>query len=297
MNQSVERQILQAESKCQLVAAASGTGKTQLLANIVARRISEQSRQLNTAIVTLTNNAAGELTVRLSRLLSDHGTKCSPDCMFIGSIHSRCQQYPDSQDSVHGHKVIDEHEQSRMIDRIYVMLDLGEVYGGNDRFNSMRKFIIDLELYYNEGMGINDSRIPGKIRRAVGEYSRFMKEEKMIDYGMLIHNNAFGLASKDSVEPAGVYVDECQDVNPPQAKLIKCAIRNRDSPLVAVGDTGQAVYQWRGSYRGRMLGFKNGFLDTKTRCYHVAYAFYESAVHILPADLEVVSSLVVRGES
>ena len=43
-----------------------------------------------------------------------------------------------------------------------------------------------------------------------------------------------------------IFVDECQDINPAQLKLILCS-SSKDSRIIAVGDTSQSIYGFRGS--------------------------------------------------
>ena len=270
MSIQMAKEIAKNNSKCQLVVAAAGSGKTQMLVDVVAHRFeheltSEDKRKL--VIFTFTNNAADELSVRLGSLLQNHGVSHSHDRIFIGTIHSWCRQYLDKKKAIGDYKVMEEHEEFQMINRIYDMLGLDQAYEKGSRYSKINKFINDLEVFYNEGLCTDDQKIPIKISVVLDKYFKFMEKESVIDFGMLIRKATSMLASGEE-ELLEVYVDEYQDVNTAQVKLLNNMIQGAGSRLFAVGDPRQAIYQWRGSDLERMMKFNKEFPSTKV--YHLS---------------------------
>ena len=57
-------------------------------------------------------------------------------------------------------------------------------------------------------------------------------------------------------------VDEYQDVNPAQERLIELLAKpNGQADLVVVGDDDQAIYQWRGSAVANIVTFADRYPD------------------------------------
>lgn len=270
MSLGMVEQLAKNNYKCQLVVAAAGSGKTQMLVDIVTYRfehnlIDTNKRKL--VIFTFTNNAADELSVRLGGLLEKHGMSRSADGVFIGTVHSWCRQYIDGKKSVGNYKVMEEHEEFQMINRIYDLLGLDQAYDQGSRFIKIKKFIGDLEIFYNEGMDVDSNDIPVKVHIVLDKYFKFMEKEGIVDFGQLIRK-AESILGQCKEEQLEVYVDEYQDVNTAQVKLLKKMIEGAGSRLFAVGDPRQAIYQWRGSDHERMLNFEREYSDAKT--YHLS---------------------------
>ena len=266
MNIDKIKSIAENDHKCQLVVAAAGSGKTQMLVDVVVHRfvqglISTGKRKL--VIFTFTNNAADEPSARLRQLLTDSGITNAFDGVFVGTIHGWCRQYLERQKRAGNYKIIEEHEQFNMINRIYDMLELDYAYKGN-RFSNIKKFIADLEIFYNEGIDLDSENIPTAIRSPLTKYLRFMETENMVDFGTMVRKATEVINGCEDREALEVYVDEYQDINPSQAKLLKSMIQVTEFKLMAVGDPRQAIYQWRGSDFERLLKFKEDFIDVET---------------------------------
>ena len=266
MNINKIKAIAENGHRCQLIVAAAGSGKTQTLVDVVVHRfvhglISTGKRKL--VIFTFTNNAADELSVRLRQLLANAGITDVFDNVFVGTIHGWCRQYLEKQKRAGNYKIMEEHEQFNMINRIYDMLELDRVYKKN-RFYNIKKFIVDLEIFYNEGINLNSKNIPTAIRLPLTKYLRFIETENIIDFGMMVRKATEVMNSCKDGEALEVYVDEYQDINPSQVKLLKSMIQAPGSKMIAVGDPRQAIYQWRGSDFERMLKFKEDFVDVET---------------------------------
>lgn len=259
------KKIIHCNKKYQLVVAAAGTGKTHTLIKVLAERIEKGiinplSDKEKTIVFTFTNNAADELMVRLSDELSLK--KSVLNRIFIGTIHGWCNKYLEDKGKLSNTKVIDELERSQLLRRIYPILNINNAYPQfNNYFFKIDKFENDLELFYNECLDLDDGIIPDEIRQGLKKYQDFIKIQRLLDFGSLIKQAIEYIKKELNTNfTYHIFVDEYQDVNPSQVKLIKTIIGSYpNSYLFAVGDPRQTIYQWRGSDLNRILNFSKDF--------------------------------------
>jgi superfamily I DNA/RNA helicase/RecB family exonuclease len=107
----------------------------------------------------------------------------------------------------------------------------------------------------------------GPAWRAVGEflgdYLDVLDAEGVTDYTEIVHRAAL-LAHDPLVQPVlreryrAVYVDEFQDTDPAQVRLLRGLV-GPDATFVVVGDPDQSIYTFRGADTGGILGFREAF--------------------------------------
>lgn len=271
---SIRRREVTAEVICrsskrhQLVIAAAGSGKTQLLVDVLASRIEQgmvAPSQDKVIVFTFTNNAADELVVRLSAALKSKRQQSELNHIYIGTIHAWCNEFLTETGVLSNTKVIDELERAQLVQRVYPLLGLEYLYQGKNQFDRIDKFLKDLELFYNDALDIRDTSIPQNVRTAIENYLEFIKGQRLMDFGFLIREAAVRLSDAgSSSRPFQLYVDEYQDVNPAQVRLLQAMLGSNDrSRLFAVGDPRQCIYQWRGSDVTRILRFEEDFPDSE----------------------------------
>lgn len=296
------KEILNVKEKNNLVIAAAGSGKTELLTNILVEKIEKSIIDpliQKIVIFTFTNNAADELIVRLSKKL---GKKTNLlNAMYIGTIHGWCNLYLKENGFLSNTKVIDELERYQLLIRIYPFLNLASLYEEKNKFAKIKRFVKDLELFYHENLSIDDQIINSDLRRAIVSYLDFLKEQRLIDFGSLIRDSIFLLNNKkkdlkDLV--VHLFIDEYQDVNPAQVKLFQTLIEaNKHSSIFAVGDPRQAIYQWRGGDIGRILNFHKDFQDTNHTELTINYRSRTGIINfsnVIANDIEFVYDLKIN---
>lgn len=252
--------------KEKLLLAAAGSGKTRVLIEFVSKMI--QSRKIdpfseNVIIFTFTKKASDELMVRLSHLFQDNRTML--DKLYIGTIHGWCKNYLDKENTLSNTKILDELERLQLILRLYNYLKIKEYYKEKNAYENIIFFINDLEIFYNENLDLNDKNIPNELKVIFIKYLDFLKSQRLMDFGYLIRESIKTLskAQRENL-PFHIFVDEYQDVNPAQVKLIQSMLRrNQNSTLFAVGDPRQTIYQWRGSDISKILNFAKDFEDSE----------------------------------
>ena len=100
----------------------------------------------------------------------------------------------------------------------------------------------------------------------LAEYLDVLDGQGVLDYAELVHR-AVLLAERE--EPAArlagaydaVYVDEYQDTDPSQVRLLRALVRGGARTLVAFGDPDQSVYTFRGADVNGILGFPDSFRE------------------------------------
>lgn len=253
--------VLSSNTQAQLVVAAAGSGKTRLLVESLRRRIEEgltDPTKQAVIVFTFTNNAADELVVRLSVALEKFG-KDVMSKIFVGTIHGWCNDYLTGTGVLANTKVVDELEQAQLVQRVFALLHLDQLYSGKNQFVKIDQFLADLELFYNESLEMHDRRIPTNVKSAIENYLTFMRSQRLLDFGSIVRQASDRIRNAPNKIPFDIYIDEYQDVNPAQVELLRGMLVTDDSRILAVADPRQAIYQWRGSDVGRTLAFKKDF--------------------------------------
>ena len=277
---SAQRDAITADDPVLCVIAGAGAGKTRVLTLRVARRIREGSMDPDRVVVcTFSRKAASELRARLFHLGVVHGinagtfhrialslirqrriderlaplTVLSDRRRVLDSLDKRSTS-ADSRESTKGSRSAGSYSSSRPQD-------------GSPRSSRSRSLSqIDTEIGWAKSRMIPPDRYPSEaeyhMRRtsmskaAIAEvYQRYEDERKrkgLLDLDDLLWT-CVEMLDQDPQFAQGVrwrfrhlFVDEMQDVNPVQFRLL-LSILNDDPDLFVVGDPNQSVYQWNGS--------------------------------------------------
>ncbi|WSS14863.1 ATP-dependent helicase [Streptomyces sp. NBC_01186] len=98
----------------------------------------------------------------------------------------------------------------------------------------------------------------------LAEYLDVLDVQGVLDYAELVHR-AVLLAEREDVAARlanaydAVYVDEYQDTDPSQVRLLRALARGGARTLVAFGDPDQSIYAFRGADVNGILGFPDSF--------------------------------------
>ena len=256
--------MLADKNKHKLVVAAAGTGKTELLLNLLKEELSMgmlDPFSHKIVVFTFTNNAADELKVRLMKTFGENNNLINS--IFVGTIHGWCRNFLEINEHMANSKVMDELEVSQLLIRISTLLGIEDAYDGQNIFRKIEKFQKDLEIFYNENFEISDVNISNKIRDIIKKYLEFLDKQRLIDFGNMIKKTITILNDELGDEEYHLFVDEYQDVNNSQVELFKKMLSVNDkSTIFAVGDPRQAIYQWRGGDVRRILDFAHDFHDS-----------------------------------
>jgi len=246
------------------VIACAGSGKTEAMARRVAFLIEQGVEPGQIIAFTFTVRAANSLRERISRSVAESKGQSFLDRLgplFTGTIHSFCLKILQDHVPEYGDfDTLDERRLAALLSREHKRLGLDRLGGG--QWESIRGFVRNANVIENELIN------PELLKEtAFGDcYLRFremLRSYRFLTYGLQIAE-AVNALSKPGVfkevhgELRHLIVDEYQDINPAQEKLIRLLSK----PPVALGvvaDDDQAIYQWRGSDVGIMLEFSKRF--------------------------------------
>jgi DNA helicase-2/ATP-dependent DNA helicase PcrA len=273
---SQRQAFLTIDRNLQIIACA-GSGKTQVISQRIVEILSSTKnsgvKPENIVAFTFTEKAAGELKTRIQRLaLETLGTDDGLAEMFVGTIHGYClnllQQPPVYR--FLKYSVLTDVQQRLLIDRNSTKCGLTEVPLLNG--GTLSRWI-DSRLYQSllsvlqEG-GVRTRVIPQAVKDAARKYAALLEEKKFLDYSGMLGHAVSELKSNQQLRETiskkvrFLVVDEYQDINPLQEKLIS-EIADLGSNICVVGDDDQTVYQWRGSDVRNIITFEQRYAGVK----------------------------------
>jgi DNA helicase II / ATP-dependent DNA helicase PcrA len=292
-----QRQVVTTTSGPILVLAGAGSGKTRVLTHRIAYLVAGGISTDRILAVTFTNKAARQMKERISRLLS---LDC--DLPWITTFHSACLRILRRQAHHIGYDthftIYDE------ADQVSVMKGVLKHLGVTDKAVTPQAALYFIERAKNRLISPerfeNEASDPflSKIARVYRRYQGDLVKNGAMDFADLIMQTVRLFEEAPQVL-AGyqerfihVLVDEYQDTNTAQYRLIRQLTRQRGN-LCVVGDDDQSIYRWRGADLGNILEFERDFPDTTVV---VLGKNYRSSKNILAAAGSVVRNNVGRKE-
>ncbi len=256
------------EANLQLIACA-GAGKTET----VSLRIVEQLKlpdvgAANIVAFTFTERAAAELKDRIAQRYEDEfGTREGIADLFVGTIHGFClemlQQF--SFDLL-SYGVLNDVQQRLFISRSSRKSGLADL--GWHRYHDPGKYG-ELMSVLREA-DVDDSRLAGSDAEAcLQKYLNLLADKRYLDFTAILYEAVTLLETgigdfRERVleRTRHVTVDEYQDVNPIQERLLR-ALAALGSKVCVVGDDDQLLYSWRGSRVANIQTFADRYDDVE----------------------------------
>ncbi|MXY54684.1 MAG: ATP-dependent helicase [Gammaproteobacteria bacterium] len=261
----------------QLIACA-GSGKTEVVARRVAHLLTRRRARLkpeNIIAFTFTNKAAAELKERILARTKDALGEMPIGAaeMYVGTIHGFCQELLKSEVPKYlKHEPLDAIRQKLYVDRNSKKTGLTECKAANGR--PLRRYV-DTERYTAALSALREDDIQRRYLRdcSVAKVGLPLYCAQTDDDGYLDFSGLLDLAAQELDKNADlrkrlakrikyVIVDEYQDVNPVQERLIK-HLHDLGAGLCVVGDDDQTIYQWRGSAVDNILTFEDRYPDVQ----------------------------------
>ena len=270
------------------ILAPAGSGKTRVLTRRIAWRIATEDAEASHVLaLTFTRKAAGELRDRLRRL----GLR---DGVAAGTFHAIAYAQLRSHWSDHGRRAPDLLTRKARV--------LGQVLRG--RTGELTPVALAGEIEwakarllgpgeYAEGVAAARRRTPTTPDKVAGHYARYEEakhEQNLVDFDDLLKLCGDALLGDATFAAAQrwrfrhLFVDEFQDVNPLQLRLLD-AWRGSHLDLTVVGDPQQAIYGWNGADAGFLEGFQGRYASAEV----IALGHnYRSTPQILAAAASVL---------
>ena len=237
------------------IIASAGSGKTETVAQRVASLVTDGEEPSSIVAFTFTERAAEELKNRIRARVVHYAGKEIADklgSMYVGTIHGFCYQLLTTYvGRFESFDVIDENQLAAFVQRQSSMLKVKELDASGTLFKGINIFRENLEIIENEMLDIE--LMPENLKFSVKKFYEMLDEYHLLTFGQQVARAVEALANPDThakvtKDIKHLIVDEYQDVNPAQEKLIQLIAKPLgQADLVVVGDDDQAIYQWRGS--------------------------------------------------
>jgi DNA helicase-2/ATP-dependent DNA helicase PcrA len=234
------------------VIACAGAGKTEAISQRVAELLCEGVQPNEIVAFTFTERAAESMKDRILRRVTERQGQAVLDRlgpMFVGTIHSYCfRMLQDHVPQFADYDLLDEHRQAGILSREYKRLGLDQL--GDRHWGPIHQFVRHADVVENEL--IPPKKLNGTaFGRVYADYCAMLERYHFLTYGQLIVRAVQALEDPAIFERVHgplkhLIVDEYQDINPAQERLISLLGRFPVHVCV-VGDDDQAIYQWRGS--------------------------------------------------
>lgn len=250
------------------IIACAGSGKTDVITRRIATLILNGVNPQNIVAFTFSEKAAEEMKFRIRKHLQELRPE-NPEIgdMYVGTIHSFCfELLKDFRPRYRGYDVLDEHKRMIFISNYtnYHKVELRDL--DEKTYRNIDKFCRSIDIVREEM--INPEALPPDFRHCYEKYLELLEEQKFLDFSGMMYeavrllekDKDFALKVKERYKY--VIVDEYQDINPLQEKLI-WLIAGKKGNLCVVGDDDQCIYQWRGTNVDNILTFEDRYDNVK----------------------------------
>lgn len=242
-----------------VILAPAGSGKTRVLTRRIAHRVATgEADPRHVLALTFTRKAAGELTDRLRRLgLRGDATAGTFHAVAWGVLRTRWTDL--------------RRDPPTLLDRKGRLLsELAPKVAGRDpravaadlateiEWAKARMVTPDTYVGAVTAAGRKPGLRPEVVAQTYADYELRKQRGALVDFDDLLALCARALEDDESFASAQrwrfrhLYVDELQDVNPLQFRLLE-AWRGDRYDVTAVGDPQQAIYGWNGADAGFLL--------------------------------------------
>ncbi|HMF82819.1 MAG TPA: ATP-dependent DNA helicase UvrD2 [Acidimicrobiia bacterium] len=261
-----QRQAVTTRATPLAILAGAGAGKTRVL----TRRIAWQARHAHidpahTLAVTFTRKAAGELGDRLTRLGVRRQVAAGTfHAIALAQLRRRCEDR--------------DRPMPKLVDRKARLLAPMLSGRGGERALLAAEVAAEIEWAKARLIGPDayqvaaeaarrrPSRPPAEIAVLFERYERERRRRRLVDFDDLITWCADALESDAEFQAAQrwrfqhLFVDEFQDANPAQFRLVRAWLGER-CDLCVVGDGDQAIYGFAGADASYLTAFGQHFPD------------------------------------
>lgn len=249
------------DSQYVLVIAGAGSGKTRVLTYRISWLIGEEGVAPERLLAfAFTNKVADEMKTRALALLPG-----PVHALHVSTFHSFCARFLRREIAVLGYPtnytILDEDDQKKIIQNL-------AVESGRNKSDDIVRFTLSfIDHEKCRGHYPSDVRLPKfptvKEEAALTFFQHYEeRKNKMhaLDFDDLLLKTIQILEKYPEIKTDWqrrfdhILIDEFQDVNQVQYKLVKLLARD-DTSLYVVGDPDQTIYTWRGADQNIIMNF------------------------------------------
>ncbi len=253
-----------------LILAGAGSGKTKTLTHRIANLLSHNVSEREILAVTFTNKAAKEMRERLWNLLyPERYDEVPREFMpYMGTFHSICVKILRIESESVGldknFVIYDMDDQVSLIKRAFKELGIDDKYLKPKSVQSIISNIKNSDESiddYEKNAVYPNQKNTAKVFRL---YEKMKRESNALDFDDLLLR-VMELFEKNPIirdkwrgRFKHVLIDEYQDTNHIQYRLVKCLVGDERN-ICVVGDDWQSIYSWRGADFTNILNFEKDF--------------------------------------
>ncbi|PWI15706.1 DNA helicase UvrD [Streptomyces sp. Act143] len=279
---AAQRSVVEHKGGPLLVLAGPGTGKTTTLVESVAARIARGGDPARVLVLTFSRKAAVELRDRMALRI---GAARAPQAT---TFHSFCyalvRAHQDSDLFVEPLRLLSGPEQDVTVRELLAgQPDLERLGLAHVRWPDELRACLTTRGFADEvravlarsrELGLDPGALDAFARRIgrpdwraaaafLAEYLDVLDLQGVLDYAELVHRAVLlahrpEVAGRLAAQYDAVYVDEYQDTDPAQVRLLH-ALAGGGRTLVALGDPDQSIYAFRGADVNGILDFPHAF--------------------------------------
>jgi superfamily I DNA/RNA helicase len=240
LNDSQKQAVTTTEGRL-LIVAGPGTGKTLTIVRRIAYLMHQGVPPEEILAVTFTNRAAREMRVRTAAMLGNEAEK-----VFIGTFH------------LLGLRIIKDNRADGFV-----------IYSREEQVELLKSLMNDSTKKARQ-MAERISRVKNfledtdrEVQEAYEAYQAALKRQNAFDFDDLIRIPIEMLQNSETARKyrgrfKHIIVDEYQDINPAQYRLLR-RLAGSSGNVCAVGDADQAIYAFRGADLENFLNFEKDF--------------------------------------
>jgi superfamily I DNA/RNA helicase/RecB family exonuclease len=265
-----------------LVLAGPGTGKTTTLVESVAARIARGQDPERILVLTFSRKAAVELRDRMA--LRTGAARAPRATTFHSFCYALVRAHQDSGLFVEPLRLLSGPEQDVTVRELLAgQVDLERLGLAHVRWPDELRACLTTRGFADEvravlarsrELGLGPGALAAFARRIgrpdwhaasvfLAEYLDVLDLQGVLDYAELVHRAVLlarrpEVAARLAAQYDAVYVDEYQDTDPAQVRLLR-ALAGDGRTLVAFGDPDQSIYAFRGADVNGILQFPQSF--------------------------------------
>lgn len=265
-----------------LVVAGAGTGKTSVVTERIARLVANGVAKSEILALTFTEKATQEMLDRVSeRLDNSYGVELNI-FTFNGFGQELLREFAVEIGLSPNLKLIGDTGKAVLLREHLDDLELeyfspvsnpaGQLGNLADYFSQLKQQLVTPEGYqkYADSLKPRDDaeslekKRQQELAQAFATYIKLTRSQNIIDYDDQIYIAVEMLEKRPNVLAKlhgrfkYIMVDEFQDTNPMQSKLLDL-LASKNNNLMAVGDDDQSIYGWRGATLSNILDFNKRF--------------------------------------
>ncbi len=279
-----------------LILAGAGSGKTRVITRRVAYLLQKGVRPWEIFAVTFTNKAAGEMKERVAHLVGPDARR-----ILVSTFHSACARFLREDIPVLGYgktfTIYDSDDQARLLKHVSEELGVntekyspGRIRWAIDQAKNRLWSPADLAarpLIPGRAVDLNDPS-----PRVYERYQKALREHNAVDFNDLVNMMVQILEEFPEVRRRYqqrfryLMVDEYQDTNHAQYRLIQLLAEDGSPNLAVVGDDDQSIYAFRGADIRNIQSFQHDYPATVI----VLGTNYRSTKNIFDAATSIVKN-------